>query len=128
MGEPKCLLSEAAEKVRAFNHASRSTGEGWEYPGDTYQALGSLSYLLRMLPQALEQAVRPAMSAHENGRMVVDGGGDPDEAADRLRNSLEAAIVHAKRLAGAVDGMHSATAPMGFDTTGLPGFDDEGGA
>lgn len=127
MSEPSRILSEAAEQVRAFNHASISTDTDWEYPSHSYDALGNLAYLVRMLPQAIEQAVGPAMIVYGNGRLLIDGGGDPDEAADRLRKSLDAAVVHAQRLAAAVDRMHSATSPMALDTTGLPGFDEGGG-
>jgi hypothetical protein len=127
VSEPNRHLSSAGEQVRAFNHTSRSTGDGWEFPSHSYDALGSLAYLARMLPQALEQATVPAMRVYENGRLLIDGGGDPDEQVVRLRKSLDAALVHAQRLAGAIDGMHSATSPMAVDTTGLPGFDDEDG-
>lgn len=127
MTKPARNLDSAAESVRAFNHASRSTGADWEFPSDSYDALGNLAYLARMLPQAIEQAVRPAMSAYEHGRLLIDGQGDPDAAVDRLRKPLDAAVAHAKRLTVALDGMHAATSPMAFDTTGLPGFDDEDG-
>lgn len=128
MSEPSRILSEAAEQVRAFNHASIGTGTDWQYPSHSYDALGNLAYLVRMLPQAIEQAVGPAMNVYGNGRLLIDGGGDPDEAADRLRKSLDAAVVHAQRLAAAIDGMHSATSPMALDTTGLPGFQEDGDA
>jgi hypothetical protein len=118
MSEPSRLLDAAAEQVRAFNHASIGTGEDWQYPSHSYDAIGNLAYLLRMLPQAIEQAARPAVRAHEDGRLLVDGGGDPDEALARLRKSLDAALAHAGRLAVAVDGMHAATSPMAYDTSG----------
>lgn len=126
MTEPNRLLSEAAEQVRAFNHVTISTGGDWRFPSHSYDAIGNLAYLLRMLPQAIEQATGPALSAYGQGRLVIDGGGDPGQATEKLRKSLEAAIVHAERLAGAVDGMHSATSPMAFDTSGLPEFDGGG--
>lgn len=125
MKTPSRILSGAAEQVREFNHASRTTGADWEFPSNSYDALGNLAYLARMLPQAIEQSVRPAMGASEQGRLLIDGGGDPDEAVDRLRKSLDAAVAHAHRLAAALDGMQAATSPMAFDTTGLPGFDEE---
>lgn len=124
---PARILSGAAEGVRQFNHASLSTGADWEYPSDSYDALGNLAYLVRMLPQAIEQSIRPAVRVYEHGRLQIDGNGDADVVMERLVGLLTEALQRAEDLAETLDGMHSVTSSMGLDTTGIPDFDDEGG-
>lgn len=106
-------LANAAAQVRAFNHASIHTGTDWQYPSHAYDAIGQLAHMLRMLPQALEQTVRPVTHTHEHGRLYVDGGGDPAPALGKLRTALDDATELAASLSEAVDAMHSATSPMG---------------
>lgn len=124
MTEPSRLVSEAAGQIRAFNHASRDCGPDWRFPSHSYDAVGNLAYLARMLGQAIEQATFPAERAHREGRLLVDGGGDADEQMRAMRHALSAAITHAGDLVAALDRMHSATSPMAFDTSGLPEFED----
>ncbi|UQA91220.1 hypothetical protein [Streptomyces halobius] len=124
MTEPAYSLSQAAKNVRQFNHASRATGTGWEYPSASYTALGALSHLVSMLPQALEQAINPVMRTYEHGRVAIDGGGDADEAVKHMRAALANAKQAAELLNEAVAHLHSTTSAMGLDTRGLPGFED----
>ncbi|MPY47117.1 hypothetical protein [Streptomyces acidicola] len=124
MTVPSRLLDSAAEQVRAFNHVSRDTGDEWRFPSHSYDALGNLAHLVRMLGQAIEQATFPAERTHRAGRLIIDGGLDADEQVRRMRNALAAASTHATDLAAALDRMHSATSPMAVDTTGLVGFED----
>lgn len=125
MSEPARILTDAAGHVRAFNHATITTGPDWQYPSHSYDALGSLAYLLRMLPQAAEQAITPVMHMHGQGRVLIDGGGSPNPAIGALLDARTNAVLAAEMLVAAVDRMHSATAAMGLDTRGLPEF--EGG-
>ncbi|MDX3354184.1 hypothetical protein PV703_12890 [Streptomyces sp. ME01-24h] len=118
--EPAACLSEAAELIREFNHASRPSGPGWEFPGHAYDALGSLARLVGMLPQTIEQAIRPVRHTYEHGRVAVDGGGDPDQTMARMLNTQDRAQEHARRLGAAVDEMHSATSPLGVGLEGVP--------
>lgn len=122
---PARHLSAAAEAVRAFNHTSRSVGDGWYFPSDSYTALGSLSHLVSMLGQVISQATRPVMNTHEQMRILIDGGGDPDAAVAELVDAREQAFAAAGALTAAVQRMHNITSPMGMDTRGLPGFEDE---
>lgn len=126
MAEPSRSLSKAAEQVRQFNHTSHSTAKNWEYPSHSYAALGNLAHLVRMLPQAIEQAVRPVMHTYEHGRVLIDNGGDADQAVRDLTRALADALSSSEAMAAAVDRMHSATSPMGLDTTGLPEFAEDG--
>lgn len=124
--EPQHSLSRAAEQVRAFNHTSRSAATNWEYPSHSYYALGSLSQLVGMLGQAIEQSIRPVMHTHEHGRVLIDNGGDADAKVVELIAARDDALRAAAALTDAVQRMHSATSPMGLDTTGLPEFEDGG--
>ncbi|WP_328933237.1 MULTISPECIES: hypothetical protein [unclassified Streptomyces] len=122
--EPPARLSQAADLIREFNHTSRATGDGWQYPSHSYDALGALSGLAGMLPQALEQIVRPVTHTHGKGRVLIDGGGDANEAVTYMRIALDRAVRAASDLSEAVARMHNETSPMGLDTRGLPEFKD----
>ncbi|WP_327403871.1 hypothetical protein OG194_29820 [Streptomyces sp. NBC_01288] len=126
MAEPSRSLSKAADQVRQFNHTSRSAAKNWEYPSHSYSALGSLAQLVRMLPQAIEQTIRPVMHTYEHGRVLIDNGGDADQAVRDLTQALSDALSSSEALAVAVDRMHSATSPMGLDITGIPEFAENG--
>lgn len=121
---PARTASQAADLVRAFNHDTISTDDGWQYPPHAYDAIGALAYLVRMLPQALEQTLNPVERTHKEGRVMVDGGRDSEQAVAQLRAATADAVHHARLLAAAVDRMHSASSPMGLNTRGLPGFED----
>jgi hypothetical protein len=123
--EPARVLSDAAEQVRAFNHTSMSAAKNWEFPSHSYDALGNLAHLARMLGQAIEQATRPAMRTYEHGRIRIDNGGDADAKIRELVKAREDAVRAADALAYAVQQMHNATSPMGLDTRGLPEFEDD---
>lgn len=124
MTTPARTMSQAGDLVRAFNHDTISTGDGWQCPPHAYDAIGSLAYLVRMLEQAIEQTMRPVERTHEQGRVTVDGGGDPEKAVTELRALVGDAATLARGLSWAVDRMHSAASPLGLDTRGLPEFED----
>ena len=122
---PASLLNQAAEGVRAFNHASLAVDTDWSYPGHAYDALGSLSYLVQMLGQAVQQSTLPVTHTYENGRVVIDGNGDPAAEVGELLLACKDAVAAAAALTAAVQRMHNASASMGLDTRGLPEFEDE---
>ncbi|WP_416976685.1 hypothetical protein [Streptomyces sp. T028] len=126
MTTPARTLTQAAELVRAFNHDTISTGADWQFPPHAYDAIGNLAYLARMLPQAIVQTLQPVRTTHEQGRVTIDGGGDPAKAVEHLRTAVAHAAEAAQLLADALDHAHAAVSPMGLDTRGLPGFGDEG--
>lgn len=126
MAEPYRSLSRAADQVERFNHTSLRAAKNWEFPAHSYSALGSLDRLTRNLAQAVEQAVRPVMHTYEHGRVQLDNGGDADRAVAELLAAQVDALRHAEALARAVARMHGATSPMGLDTRGLAGFDEDG--
>ncbi|MFE3654116.1 hypothetical protein ACFXO2_41170 [Streptomyces sp. NPDC059152] len=125
MTNPTRHLSDAGDAVRAFNHVSRAAGDDWTFPGHSYDALGNLSYLVGMLEQAIDQSTRPVMHTYEQGRVLIDNGGDPDAKVAELVAAQNDARRAAAALTAAVQRMHNATSPMGLDTTGLPQFEDD---
>lgn len=122
---PARHLSAAGEGVRAFNHTSRAVGQDWEFPSDSYTALGNLSYLVQMLGQAVQQSTAPVSHTHKQGRVLIDGGGDAEAKVTELLAARQDAVAAAAALTAAVQRMHNATGPMGLDTTGLPEFEDD---
>ncbi|MGW1001769.1 hypothetical protein [Streptomyces sp. NPDC002520] len=124
MTTPSRIASQAGDLIRQFNHETIATGDGWQYPPHAYDAIGSLAYMVRMLPQAIEQTMRPVERTHEHGRVTVDGGRAPEQAVAELRAAVGEAVHLARLLFAAADRMHSAASPLGLDTRGLPEFDD----
>ncbi|MEU6405543.1 hypothetical protein [Streptomyces sp. NPDC046985] len=114
---PLKLGDQAAEAVRAINHTTRAPGEDWQYPSHAYSLIGTLAHLSRMLPQAITQALGPVTDAHTAGRLTVDGGKDPDQSAASAVQTARVAIGRAQRLAAALDQVHSALSPLGYDTS-----------
>lgn len=124
MTTPGHTASQAGDLIRQFNHDTITTGDGWQYPPNAYDAIGSLAYMVRMLPQAIEQTLHPVEHTHAQRRVLVDGGGDPIPAVEELRAAVTQASGIALSLAGALDRMHSAASPLGLNTRGLPEFED----
>ncbi|MCQ9178560.1 hypothetical protein KMT30_05850 [Streptomyces sp. IBSBF 2953] len=124
MTTPARTAGQAGDLIRQFNHDTISSGDSWQYPPHAYDAIGSLAYLARMLPQALEQTLHPVQRTHKEGRVAVDGGHDSEQAVAQLRAATADAVHHARLLAAAVDRMHAASSPMGLDTRGLPEFEE----
>ncbi|WP_235217664.1 hypothetical protein [Streptomyces noursei] len=125
MTTPPHHLSDAADAVREFNHTSRPTGPDWQYPAHSYDALGSLSYLVGMLEQAVRQSISPVLDTFEAGRIRIDGGGLADPHVRELVAARDDAMKAAAALTAAVQRMHNATSPMGLDTAGIPEFEDD---
>ncbi|WP_435601299.1 hypothetical protein [Streptomyces sp. C10-9-1] len=119
---PVHAVQEAAEALGQFNHQSFATGPNWEYPPHTYRALGSLTQLAHRLAQAIAQSVAPAERTHAEGRLAIDHGGSPARELNALLAARVDALLAVRHLITAVEAMHSASAAMGLDTTGLAEF------
>jgi hypothetical protein len=105
------LADQAAELVRALNHATLPGAGGLTYSGDVYSLLAGLSVLAGRLPQALAQAETFLVAQLTAGRIViVDGAhtGDPDAAVAQTAACLHTARAAAHRLH--VDLDHAAAA------------------
>ncbi|WP_128803696.1 MULTISPECIES: hypothetical protein [unclassified Streptomyces] len=125
MDTPGRTASQAGDLIRQFNHDTINASDNWQYPAQAYHAIGGLAYMVRMLPQAIEQTMLPVDRTHKKGRVTVDSGRDPEQAVTELRAATREAVQYARLLSAAVDRMHSAASPLGLNTRGLPEFDDE---
>lgn len=110
---PAQLADEAAEVVRAINHATRSTGDDWQYPGDVYSLVGNLAHMTAMLPQALEQATRLIADLNEEGHLRSDKDTLDDDLRDTLLG-LEEAGIAAGKLYTALNRAHGGMSPIAY--------------
>lgn len=112
---PAQLSDDAAEAVRALNHATMSARDGWTYPGDAYSTVANLAALARMLPQTLAQMVRFVDALEETGRLTSDHG--PSDLPGRLETfhgALRNAENHAQILGRALDMAHQSLGPVAY--------------
>jgi hypothetical protein len=105
-GSPAALAGQAAEAVRALNHATLPGAGGLVFPADAYDVTGQLSLLASRLPQALAQLLAFLQSEVKAGRVVIVSGpdaGDPAAVVAAVTGSLDAAVASARRLHQALD-------------------------
>jgi hypothetical protein len=103
---PAELAGQAAEAVRALNHATLPGADGLAYPADAYEVTGQLSLLAARLPQALAQILAFLGEQAAAGRITVVAGqhaGDPAAMLTAVTASLAAAAASARRLHQALD-------------------------
>jgi hypothetical protein len=92
--------------VRALNHATLPGADGLAFPADACDVTGKLALLASRLPQALAQLLAFLRSEVEAGRVAVVAGehdGDPAAMLAAVTDSLDAAVVSARRLHDALD-------------------------
>ncbi len=92
---------DAAEAIRALNHATRPGAGGLIYPADAYDITGSLSLAASRLPQALAQILAFLQAESAASRVVIVAGphaGDPAAVLAEVTAALDAAAVAARRL------------------------------
>ena len=107
---PAALASEAAEAVRALNHATLPGAGGLMFPADAHDVTGQLSLLASRLPQALAQLLAFLHAEVQAGRVVIVAGehaADPAAALAAVTGSLDAAVAAARRLHQALDAAQS---------------------
>jgi len=105
-GSPAALAGQAAEAVRALNHATLPGSGGLVFPADAYDVTGALSVLASRLPQALAQLLAFLRSEVKAGRVVIiagDHAGDPAAVLAAVTASLDSAAASARRLHQALD-------------------------
>ncbi|MHB1820890.1 MAG: hypothetical protein ACYCO9_23085 [Streptosporangiaceae bacterium] len=103
---PAELAGQAAEAVRALNHATLPDTSGLEYPADAYEVTGQLSLLAARLPQALAQLLAFLSEQAAAGQITVVAGqhqGDPAAMLAAVTADLDAAAASARRLHQALD-------------------------
>ncbi|MCE7081585.1 hypothetical protein [Streptomyces sp. ST2-7A] len=108
----------AAEAIRTLNHLTFRPDERaqWEMPGDVYDVIGALAYLVGRLPQTLGQASELLESLHGTGRLRHDSGDGEQPAADVAAFGVETreAAGTAGRLADGLRHAHAALARIGY--------------
>jgi hypothetical protein len=110
-GVPARLAEDAAEAVRALNHATLTGAGELVFPADVYQVTGTLAVLAARLPQALTQLAAFLQAEQDAGRVVIVAGehcGDPAAAVSITRRHLDAAAAAAGRLQHALDAAQQA--------------------
>jgi hypothetical protein len=103
---PAELAAEAAESVRALNHATRPGSGGLVFPADAYDVTGALSLLASRLPQALAQLLAFLRAEVSAGRVIIVAGAHTGNSAEMLTAvtaSLDAAVASARKLHQALD-------------------------
>jgi hypothetical protein len=103
---PAALAGQAAEAVRALNHATLPGPGGLAFPADAYDVTGALALLASRLPQALAQLLAFLRAEVEAGRVVIVAGehaGDPAAVLAAVTTSLDEAAASARRLRQALD-------------------------
>jgi hypothetical protein len=103
---PADLAGQAAEAVRALNHATLPGSGGLAFPADAYDVTGALAVLASRLPQALAQLQAFLHAEVSAGRVAIvagEHGGDPAAVLAAVTGSLEEAAASARRLHQALD-------------------------
>ena len=104
------LAGQAAEALRALNHATLPGAGGLEYPAAAYDVTGQLAVLAARLPQALAQLLAFLQAEAAAGRVVIVAGphaGDPAAALTAVTSCLDAAAAAARKLHQALDSAQS---------------------
>ena len=103
---PAELAGQAAEAVRALNHATLPGTGGLQYPVGAYEVTGQLAMLAARLPQALAQILAFLQEQAAAGAITVVAGqhqGDPAAMLAAVTADLDAAAGFARRLHQAPD-------------------------
>jgi hypothetical protein len=106
-GEPARHAADAAEAIRALNHATLPGKTTLAWPADAYETLGQLALAAARLPQALAQIHTFLTEQAAAGRIAIvagDHAGDPPGALAAATRDLGDAAAAARRLHQALDG------------------------
>jgi hypothetical protein len=103
--------AEAAEAIRALNHATRPHAGGLVFPADAYDVTAELSALSARLIQALAQLAGFLNRQHAAGQVTIVAGpheDDPDAVLAEVTAALDTATAASRRLHHALDTAHNA--------------------
>lgn len=110
---PAQLADDAAEAVRALNHATKASGEEWQYPGDAYSTVGDLSTMAMRLPQALEQIHNFIGQLTATGKLRSDRD-TLDADLSETQAGLHEAVTAADHLHQALNRAHSGLSSIAY--------------
>lgn len=116
MPDPAKLADQAAEAIRALNHATQHA-DALPYPSSIYDTVGALQRMAYGLPQALGQLRDRLDRLHAGGHVTSDNG--PQDLPERLRQTrawLANAAAAADSLGRALDEAHSHLGPLGYQS------------
>ncbi len=119
---PARLAGQAAEAIRALNHATR--GDGLEYPADVYEVVASLKLMEQRLPQLYGQLASFLAAENEAGRVAHDMGEPSGPYVTETIAALADAKLSTAATAEALDAAHNACAGLKRDAD--PQFGDPG--
>lgn len=113
---PARYADDAAEAIRALNHATLRPGTGldWEYPGDAYDVVGHLVAMAERLPQALGQISALVECLATTGHIRSDKGGDGAAEVAAVLAGLHSAGSYAEVLGNDLNDVHSALSPLAY--------------
>jgi hypothetical protein len=112
---PAQHASDAAESIRALNHATLSVGDlDWEFPSHAYDVIGGLERATSYLPQALEQVGKLLSGLAADGH-VGSTTGNPEQDLAGVRLALVEARAAAMKLSDALQQAHNATSPLTYE-------------
>lgn len=112
---PARMTTDAAESVRALNHATFGPGRnGWRMPSDVYDVIGGLDQMAMMLPQAIGQIAALLTRLADDDHMRSDRGSLDRDLVESLA-ALEDAHDAAQQLNAALSRAHSATSHLAWE-------------
>lgn len=101
---PAQLADDAAQAIRALNHATYPGKGGLDYAGDAYEVIGALRALAECLAQTVDQLGTFLFELHIAGRLDARDGwpfaGQAGDAVTMARLALGSAGMGAVELAG----------------------------
>jgi hypothetical protein len=114
---PAQLADDAAEAVRALNHATLSTRDGWQFPADAYSVIGNLREMSQRLPQLLQQVEGFLQDLADGDHIRSDRGGNGAAEVNAALDGLDRAREDAVTMTAALDTVHSALSPLAYQET-----------
>lgn len=111
---PAQLADDAAEAIRALNHATMSGRPGWEFPADAYDVIGNLREMAQRLPQLLQQAETFLQRLADGDHIRSDRGGNGAAEVNAARDAIDRARDDALSMEAALDTAHSALSPLAY--------------
>lgn len=111
---PAQLADDAAQAIRALNHVTMSTRDGWEFPSDAYSVIGNLRELAQYLPQLLQQTEVFLQRLTDGDHIRSDRGGNGAAEVNAALDGLDRAREDAVTMEAALDTVHSALSPLAY--------------
>ncbi|GLW75331.1 hypothetical protein Kpho02_76280 [Kitasatospora phosalacinea] len=113
---PAKAADQAAEAIRALNHATLNPSSGeeeWRFPSHAYDVIGGLDRMAGGLDQALEQTWAFLAKLAADGHVGSDRGDADRDLAD-AKEALDLARAASEQLLVALSAAHRATSPLSY--------------